>query len=297
MIYIELSSRIGNHLFQIATGASLAHRLGCGFAAFPRYQMLTEPDLCLIPEYLKQFRENLLRKVTILDEEPSGVEIYEEPHFHYRPLPLQQPLFIKGFYQSPKYFEEQVVRNLFEVDPDTLQYIRKKYGFLFQETVTGVTVRRGDYLRFANILPVCSYRYFKAAMDRIPKGGKFLIVSDDIAWCKKKFRGDRFLFVDDEPPLTDLYLQAFCTHNIISNSTFAWWGAWLNANPDKVVIYPKRWFGRFKTADTTDLFPESWISVDNPTDFWVKVRAWQLEFVKRARAKLKKWTGRQGVTR
>ncbi len=75
MIYIELSSRIGNHLFQIATGASLAHRLGCGFAAFPRYQMLTEPDLCLIPEYLKQFRENLLRKVTILDEEPSGVEI------------------------------------------------------------------------------------------------------------------------------------------------------------------------------------------------------------------------------
>ena len=292
MIYIELSSRIGNHLFQIAAGASLAHRLGCGFAAFPRYQMLTEPDLCLIPEYLKQFRDNLLRKVTILDEEPSGIEVYEEPFFHYQPLPLQQPLYIKGFFQSPKYFEERVVRNLFEVDPQTLAYIREKYSFLFSESFTGVTVRRGDYLRFANILPVCSYRYYKEAMARMPAATKFLIVSDDIAWCKKKFRGNRFVFVDDEPPLIDLYLQTFCTHNIISNSTFAWWGAWLNPNPHKMVIYPKRWFGQFKTANTNDLFPESWISVDNPTAFWVKVRAWQLEFVKRSRAKLKKWTKR-----
>jgi hypothetical protein len=289
MIYIELSSRIGNHLFQIAAGASLASRLGCSFAAFPRHQMLTEPDHCLIPEYLQQFRNNILRRVAIIEELPLGLEVYEEPAFHFQPISVTPPVLLRGYFQSFKYFDESLVRTLFAIDEDSRQQISTRYPFLLTENYTSITVRRGDYLRFANILPVCSLRYFRNAMKHIPEGNKFLIISDDIDWCRKKFRGPQFAFVDDEPPLIDLYLQTFCQNNIISNSTFAWWGAWLNPAKDKIVVYPKRWFGAFKTADTRDLFPENWISVDNPTAFTVKVRAYQLELFKRIRRKWAQW--------
>ena len=86
-----------------------------------------------------------------------------------------------------------------------------------------------------------------------------MIFSDDIDWCKKHFKGKHFYFSENESPSVDLYLQSFCRHHIISNSTFAWWGAWLDSSPDKRVICPESWFEiLYRANDIKDLYPEEW---------------------------------------
>lgn len=290
MIYIELNSRIGNNLFQIACGASLAYKLGCDFAVIPRHQVLTEPDNCLLSEYLEKFRNNLLRKVPFEDQIPEDISTYEEPEYHYIPIPEKAPLFIKGYFQSYKYINEPLIRELFTIENTTLEYIHKKYPFLFRATFTSIHVRRGDYLRYANILPPCSLQYFRDAMSHVPTNNKFFIVSDDISWCKKRFKGDQFYFSENETPLVDLYLQSLCANHIISNSSFAWWGAWLNPHPEKTVIYPKNWFGIFRTANTSDICPNSWIPIENSMNLSTRLLAYYLEFIKRLKAKWERYT-------
>ncbi len=103
---------------------------------------------------------------------------------------------------------------------------------------------------------------------------RFLIISDDINWCKKNFKGSNYFFTDNNTALEDLYLQSLCTNNIISNSTFSWWGAWLNENPVKIVIVPKPWYGKeFLHIRTDDLIPEAWIQLDNSMSLPIKLKA------------------------
>lgn len=266
MIYIYLRDRLGNNLFQIAAGASHAKKLGVPFKALTCFpDRLSAPDNCLLKEYLEPFRKSILRKIDFSDNYPKNVNMYNEIKFSYDPLPLQKEIILNGYFQSEKYFDEETVRDLFQIDPDTESYIQQRYGSILQLKPVAIHVRRGDYLRLEYKHPVCRMSYFKKAMACFDMGTSFLVISDDIAWCKKHFKGDRFYFGEKEKALTDLYLQSMCAHNIISNSTFSWWGAWLNPNPDKKVIYPSPWFGiRVRTSkkfDTTDLCPDSWISI------------------------------------
>jgi len=101
--------------------------------------------------------------------------------------------------------------------------------------------------------------FIKLSIDNI----KFMIFSDDIEWCKTKFVGNHFYFVENEDDYVDLYIMSFCNHNIIANSTFSWWGAYLNNYNDKIVIYPKKWFindVRY-TKIKADFFPGTWVEI------------------------------------
>ena len=113
------------------------------------------------------------------------------------------------------------------------------------------------------IIPV---EYYLKAVDLIKAKTseiKLLIFSDDIEWAKKHFKFPNTEFVSgdiSETHFEDLYLMSVCKHNIIANSSFSWWGAWLNENPDKIVIAPKNWFNK-GPKDTYDLYPEGWITI------------------------------------
>jgi hypothetical protein len=111
-----------------------------------------------------------------------------------------------------------------------------------------------------------------------------LITSDNISWCKKKFRGENFFFSEGESAIVDMYLQSCCTNNIISNSSFSWWGAWMNKNPQKIVITPDPWFGiAFRNKDTKDLIPEGWIKLKNKTPLYFVIRGFFIWWKKRVR--------------
>lgn len=266
MVYVELNGRIGNNLFQIAAGASYAKKYNLDYKVVCHDgYFLPEPDNCYIKEYIKQFKDNILRKVPIQEGRPKDeCFYYYDIDFVYRKIPYHENILLYGTFHSYKYFDKELVKELFEISPNEKQYILNKYGDILSQGVTSIHVRRGDYCKQPHRYAVASMPYFNKAIDRIGRDKLFLIISDDIEWCKKKFKGDNFYFSDNEKPIIDLYIQSLCQNNIISNSTFSWWGAWLNSNSDKLVVYPDPWYGKtFSNYNTKDLIPAEWISIEN----------------------------------
>jgi hypothetical protein len=102
------------------------------------------------------------------------------------------------------------------------------------------------------------------AIKKMPKDSVFLIFSDDIQWCKENFPDmpEKFRFIEGNKDYEDLYIMSHCKNNIIANSSFSWWGAWLNSNLEKTIIAPATWFGpTLQNNDTTDLYCEGWIKI------------------------------------
>ncbi len=261
MVYIDLNGRLGNNLFQIATAASLAKLNNSDFVAvcLDRYSYWS------LPKHIEQFKNTIFKNVKIIYTEPDNYIEYNEKGYTYSKIEYQNNIYLKGWFQSEKYFDNETVLEIFKIPEDIKDYIMKKYGYIFDSgPINSIHVRRGDYTKVPHEFITCSISYYQRAIKLLGKDQRYLVVSDDIDWCKENFKGDNFIFIENEEALTDLYLQSLCTNNIISNSTFSWWGAWLNPNKDKKVICPKKWFGiKFRKNNIKDLIPESWIKLSN----------------------------------
>jgi hypothetical protein len=273
MVYSILKGRIGNNLFQIAIGLSFANKNNDDFIAYIPKFVLPEPDNCYLRDYLKQFENNILRNIKFTEKLPPIVDEYQEKTHTFTPIQYQNNILLNGYFQSEKYFNKTLIKELFSIDYDTNAYIQEKYGLLLKDELTSINVRHGDFLNVPQYHPVCSLKYFKNAIKYIGENKKYLVISDNIEWCKKKFKGSNFHFVENEKPTIDLYLQTLCKNNIISNSSFSWWAAWLNNHPQKKVIMPKNnWFGILQRhLDTNDMFPDDWIKLPNPIEFKIKM--------------------------
>lgn len=186
------------------------------------------------------------------------------------------PVFFRGFFQSYKYFTdcEDEIRKLFIFPHDKLDKINR--GLLERIVTTtsvSVHVRRGDYVedKITNkVHGTCSREYYESAIEEISKtdeASEFFFFSDDIEWVEKEFRGlaVKKTFVNSNigsNSWKDMLLMSRCSHNIIANSSFSWWGAWLNKSQSKKVIAPKRWFrDPEKERYAYDLIPEEWIRI------------------------------------
>jgi hypothetical protein len=182
-------------------------------------------------------------------------------------------LFYIGYFQSEKYFISHRKRIL-----DDLNLLRtgsnafKIYKDLIQSKQTSVAlhVRRGDYISNPNsniIHGFCGSEYYYNSIKYLKKYHKnlnFFIFSDDIEWCKLSFKGNYFSFIDsiELQDSDEMYLMSICNHNIISNSSFSWWGAWLNNNKDKTIIAPKKWFVDDHTESYAgDIVPKEWVRI------------------------------------
>lgn len=268
MIYTKLHGRIGNHLFEMAAAATLAYLNKDEWCAVcHKDYLIASPDKCYIWEFIQPYLTNIYRNVSILESQPSGLKEYKQNGFHYSPIPYYDGILLNGGFQSYKYFDEKIVRDLFSVPKCVKDSILEKYGdILNRPNVVGVNVRRGDYCFIPHKFPVCSKRYIKKAMTYFPSDSIYIFISDDIDWCKHNFIGDNYYFVDNSTPLEDLYIQTMCSHNIISNSSFSWWGGYLNPNPNKIIVAPKNWFGissETRHHDVKDLLPPNYIKIYN----------------------------------
>ncbi len=135
------------------------------------------------------------------------------------------------YYQNEGYFKS------YEAE------IRELYGegIGYLPTVS-IHVRRGDYVGSTFHVDLTKTDYYERAIEMFPNE-HFVVFSDDPAWCKEKWGNDpRFQIIEGNDEVTDMNLMASCKHNIIANSTFSWWAAWLNPNPGKTVVCPFEWF-------------------------------------------------------
>ena len=128
--------------------------------------------------------------------------------------------------------------------------------------ICSIHVRRGDYLTKPNIHPTQTINYYMDAVKLMSPNTLFLVFSDDIGWCKDNFKDfTNIVFIEGNSDYEDLLLMSLCDNNIICNSSFSWWAAWLNQNPNKKVVAPKLWFGSGLNHNTKDITPENWIEL------------------------------------
>lgn len=279
MIYIKLSGRVGNHLFQIAAGASLAKANHTDFRAFvpndgdERFEDVVSSHS--LKKYVLQFKDNILKNVSFIDFVPPNTPIYKQEGFEYTAIPyIGGDLIIDGYFQSEKYFDKLTIENLFACPAEFYNYLYNKHKSILDLKPTAIHVRRGDFLKSPHRFHITSLSYYKKAIKMIGEKKTFLIISDDINWCKKHFKGKGFFFSDGKSISEDFYIQGLCANNILSNSTFSWWGGWLNKNPDKKIIYPVPWFGRhFSNLDTKDLIPNRWIKINDKMSLYYRLKS------------------------
>jgi hypothetical protein len=249
---------LGNYLFQI--GATVTH------ANKQNTDYLFDFDSALqVHTNITKYSNNILRNIPTIKtsddvnkfKQLSG---WQEPNFEYNEIPQHSDLYLKGYYQTEKYLDYDLIHSLFKIDRDTEKYLHQKYNLITLKETVSVHVRRGNYVTKTNRHPLCSLEYYKKAMSMF-SDVTFIVFSDDIQWCKENFKDGNFIFVEDEQDYVDLWFMSLCNHNIIANSTFSWWGAYLNNNKHKTVIAPSTWFGQDLKLSTKDLIPATWIKI------------------------------------
>lgn len=250
MITCDLIGRLGNQMFQIATTAATAWRNGTEFA-FPTKAMGSYTGEVYFPN---------------LPVTPNrAFPIYREKGHHYSPIPPIKDGKLHGYWQSEHYFKEyrKEIIDLFGIKP----FMRYPYSCF-------VHIRLGDYVTFKDKHPPVTVEYLDAAMRRIYEetSGQifFAIMSDDMDAAQKmiwhtRFHQEKkdeinFAYTPLLAPKSCIADMSAVDHCIIANSSFSWWGAWLNENPNKIVIAPKVWFGPGnKHLSDKDIVPENWI--------------------------------------
>jgi hypothetical protein len=290
MILVDLNGGLGNQMFQYAAAKSLAlyhnvelrinieadtkDKLPDGITKRPfdlnyfnlnlkeatTFELASFASRSLLNKLLSKLKPNYKRKV------------YKEPFFHFDPdfFSASSDIYIMGLRQSEKYFKpfEKEIRSDFKFEADKIVHLSAITGKINTEPSVALHIRRGDYLAKISleVLGLMPAEYYHSAVsiinDKITNP-TYYIFSDDINWAKENLHLPNAIYVSVNITKThfeDMYLMSQCRHNIIANSSFSWWAAWLNNNPDKIVIAPKKWFNK-GPKDTQDLIPESWIKI------------------------------------
>jgi hypothetical protein len=157
---------------------------------------------------------------------------------------------------------ENLIRQYLAPSAQLRDAIATRFASLLSKPTVGLHVRRADYVGLSQAFVPLSIDYYRAAMRLFPADSHFVVFSDDPAWCREGFKGERVEVMSGNPGYADLYLMAACRHQIIANSSFSWWAGYLNGNPDKRVVAPKAWFGpALSRNDTRDLLPAGWVTI------------------------------------
>ena len=249
MVTAKLQGGLGNQMFQISAAISLALKNDTNFTF--------DFDECFTPNQGNPsniYRENIFKRVT--NKKNIQIKnIFRETKCSFTEIKYSEDIMIDGYFQSEKYFYEfrEQIKNIFHLE-------KKNIGF--SKPITSVHIRRGDYLQKSKYHNMLDKSYYQDAINLIGEG-TFLFFSDDLEWVKKNFKSSNFIFSESINEVEDLELMCSCDNNIIANSSFSWWGAYLNKNNLKRVISPsnEKWFGVDGPKDTQDIIPESWIQI------------------------------------
>lgn len=293
MIVVRLMGGLGNQLFQYAAGRALAlkHKTELQFDLSylkadpnPNYTKrnleLNLFDLRITevnPEDLEKFKSSsFIKKVLkkIFGNSFSNYFVANQSKFNFLPEFNSYPsnTYLNGYWQSEKYFLDirKVLLEELKINKSKSKEVLKAEKEIMNCNSVSLHIRRGDYVSLKSASEhhgVMPLEYYYQAIDIIKKQNKEITVfvfSDDISWVRENLKlTDKCVYIDfnkGENSVFDMYLMSLCKHNIIANSSFSWWGAWMNQNPKKIVTAPKNWFVN-KEIKTNDLIPDTWLKL------------------------------------
>nr|WP_262902924.1 alpha-1,2-fucosyltransferase [Salegentibacter lacus] len=286
---------MGNQMFQYATARVLAKRNKSIILLDDSFYSKKTGNLQKFPRQLdlKIFDKSLLivtalqkKKFTELSfhnriKKKLGFnypKIYKEPTFRFNDqlFQMSSPVYLKGYFQSYKYFEneEKFIQGLFVFPEEYLnKNDRELKDYICNQKTVSIHIRRGDYVENQQTQEFhgnCTLEYYNKAILHLTKqfdNLNLIFFSDDIAWVKENFKAisHKKLFItgnENQNSWKDMYLMSLCNHHIIANSSFSWWGAWLNKKPGKQVIAPAKWFSNTEQEKkTVDLIPPGWLRI------------------------------------
>jgi hypothetical protein len=291
MIIVQLKGGLGNQLFQYAVARDLAERqhskvmldlnmynqtelISHEFYALKHFninaEIANDSDMELF--YSNNILKKVQRKIMRLTGMGKIKSIYEKKWFifDHEVFRYAGNVYLHGYWQSEKYFKniEGIIRSELSLkDSLTQKTLEVSKDITTKKNTVSLHIRRGDYvtdIKTHNTLGLCSLDYYRKCVSFIGNelgDLNIFVFSDDPAWVKENIVFDYPLYFVDHNDIKyayeDMYLMSLCEHNIIANSSFSWWGAWLNNNKNKKVFAPKKWTVNTNSADL-DIIPENW---------------------------------------
>lgn len=297
MIIVRLKGGLGNQMFQYAAARRLAHthgttvmiddtflrgkQAGCTQRKLELNNLKVSFKIARSLELIRITGQKTARIETMLIAILTRLGHFKDQYLHFSEndfsfdpavLALPENTYLNGYWQSERYFLDiaEIIRNEFSVRNE-LSGKNKEFATLIQESNSvSVHIRRGDYAtnkKTNEFHGLCNKEYYRTCVNRIAakiSSPTFFVFTDDHAWVMKHFETPYSTIIvshnDNTDSHEDMRLMSLCKHNIIANSSFSWWAAWLNRNQHKMVYAPSPWF-KNGFVNTEDLLPSSWITI------------------------------------
>lgn len=271
MITCNLMGGLGNQLFQIFCVLSLSYEYNIP------YVFLFKLMLGKRNTYWNTIFKEL--KLSLVTQLPDIQHIYKENHSHsYQKIKLEtfisKNIIIDGYFQNEKYFKLYYKEIYQLLNIEEKQKIIKEKVSIDVEKYISLHFRMGDYKHLPDYHPLIDIEYYKKSLEYITQNSslqKVLYFCEEedkeevllkIRELKKYFPKVGFLRIPKLMDWEELLLMSCCSHHIIANSSFSWWGAYFNPNENKIVCYPNKWFGpSLSYLDTSDVCPSEWIKI------------------------------------
>jgi hypothetical protein len=274
MITCNFLGELGNNLFQTATLIELSKKYNIPFQLINDrncYVSIKDRPLEFESMFEQSFqycnKDNLSFFTQYKSPDTNGI-------FEYTPINIDptKDIIIEGYFQSEKYFEnskDDIINKFYSPKKDNINYILNKYSSLLNQNNLSIHIRvGGDRAALQHSHKNVSTDYYMSSINKVleidPTIERYVVFSDNIEYCKNIFGdNENITYIENEKNYIDLFLMSMCKHNIIANSTFSWWAAYLNKNPNKIIIAPKtEWFGpALNHLNLKDLFPQNWITL------------------------------------
>lgn len=261
--HLGRNGRFGNQMFQYAATRGIAANRGFDFCI--------PPGPATDEEFNDEENQHKLFMAFKLDS-VKAVNLFPAPYREESSFTFDQDLFdncedninLYGYFQSEKYFKhiENEIRQDFIWRDDVWNMCKEIFDNIAPDgKAISLHVRRTDHLIKPTYHPVLPMSYYEEALSKFDSDLPVLVFSDDPKWCNEQefFNGDRFLVSEGGDNITDMCMMSMCQYQIMANSTFSWWGAWLSGSEN--VIAPRLWFGP-DGQDATDVYVDRWEYLD-----------------------------------
>lgn len=262
-VNVKLQGGLGNQLFQIAAGLHYGKKHNLEIVFSENEKLHDRVGAVGGYTYWDIFNStNLLKLETIKEKR------YVESKFNEFPVEkTNKNLMLVGYYQSEKYtnfVRDEMIEVLWsneEVSKNVINQYENIVNHYRTDELISLHIRRGDYLKLPNYHTNLSLDYYVKAVKEISVDFPLIIFSDDQEWCKENLSKELSnpLFFISEKDYVELLLMSKIKHNIIANSSFSWWSAYINDNEGKKVIAPQNWFGHeARSKDWSSIYCEGW---------------------------------------